>query len=183
MACRSLKIALLSITLILLLKQYGFSQSHEALIYGEITTISKNTYRGHIRWSKSYVLWNDILWAYKEKNTIKQILSSDKIEQLNIKSKNDFSLDFLNLWDPSFIESESSFKCNFCYLKSIQVIGSEDARCPIGWYTCFLWLGEAAIDVLAVKIRNTRMIVINAQIQVKNLNVISQSPWGLVFDG
>lgn len=106
----------------------GHAQSDESLIYGEIITVNNEVFKGHIRWGKPYVMWNDILYAEKKLNPVKYFLSDEEIEKLKIKPNKRYSFSFIDLWDPSMAESESAFKCYFGFIKSLQVIGEESAR-------------------------------------------------------
>jgi len=107
----------------------GMAQGDEGLIFGEVTLKNNDKYRGHIRWGKEKVMWNDILYSRKMQNTVHYFLTGEEVDRLELSpEKGRQSWNFLDLWDPALAEEGSLFKMYFGSIRQIDLSSERGAR-------------------------------------------------------
>ena len=127
---------MLNIESLILLLAFGIPAGHSCLcqndmdlIYAEIILKNNKKYEGHLRWGKDKVMWNDLLYTSKSRNTLRYFLSGEEIDRLNMRPEKKYSWNFLDLWDPEFAaNSGAHFKVNFGSIRQIEYNKDRGAR-------------------------------------------------------
>jgi hypothetical protein len=107
-----------------------FGQTYPCYLYGNITTVDGDVYRGAIRWGNEEVFLTDLFNAEKEENPYLKYLPGRKE---NFKKKKDIKTKIrsrfeLNLNEERKNEStkyDRKFQCRFGDIKSLSVTGRE----------------------------------------------------------
>ena len=101
--------------------------STQQFIYGEITTVDNEKYKGHIRWGKEEVFWFDFFNSVKKGNDNLKWLSSNEEEALNGESKKEkkwYSGVVQYGWKTK-ADHNHLFACQFGDIKAINVHSGE----------------------------------------------------------
>jgi len=117
----------LSNAIILDAVESNFSKSsNQQFIYGEITTVDDEKYKGHIRWGDEEVFWFDFFNSTKIGNENSKWLSKSEEQALSqgIENKNWWGKVTERGWKSDGIQSHV-FACQFGDIKSIEFHASE----------------------------------------------------------
>ncbi len=143
--------ALLFITFLTLLT-YNLYAQNQGFIYGKVTTIEGDSYKGQIRWGKEEAFWTDHFNVSKKDNDNLDYLTRNQIEDLRRQHNNNdwgnwsfgnFSFNNYNDRD----EHLHQFVCQFGDLKSIEISGRERAYVTLRNGQEFKVSGEGYNDI------------------------------------
>jgi len=112
----------------LLLSNSLFAQNDKGYIYGEVTSIDGNKYKGAIRWGKEETFWNDIFNSSKGKNPNLKYLNRGDYSNVRNDKKEHSKWDFWHIWDDSYSSFSHSFAIRFGDIRSILMTGRESVE-------------------------------------------------------
>lgn len=106
-------------------------------IYGEVTTINGDTYKGAIKWGsknaiKAEVFWSELFNGTKSSNDFMKFLSKDEVEELSEQEEGSswlgIDLGVLSIWEDRFSRSSHEFKAQFGDIRSIEPMRGSRAK-------------------------------------------------------
>jgi hypothetical protein len=101
---------------------------HEGFLYGEVTMVNKEQYRGQILWSAGQRMWVDMLTVEKKDNPVLKYLNNEQLERLSQEEKQkEMDWGFMNLWENRYPSRKHTFRCRFGDMAAMQVTGSNEA--------------------------------------------------------
>lgn len=101
---------------------------HEGFLYGEVTLVNKERYKGQIYWSAGQRLWVDLLTVEKQDNPVLQYLNTDQLEKLSEEEQQkQMDWGFMNLWKNHYPSRKHTLRCRFGDIAAIAVTGSKEA--------------------------------------------------------
>jgi hypothetical protein len=108
----------------------AISQSNEGFIYGEITTIDDQKYKGALRWGKEEIMWDHLFNATKDENPwVKLIDRKDMKYVINNGKGDNWDWEFMNLWEDKYGNSFShQFVCRFGDISKLRVSGRDNVE-------------------------------------------------------
>ena len=120
---------------LLILISQAKAQNDGLFIYGEVTTIDGDKYKGPIRWSGSdggaEVYWVESFNAIKTSNDFLKFLSKTEKENLPKPEKSSWlglDISSLNIWEDRYSSANHQFDTQFGDIKSIEPSAREKAR-------------------------------------------------------
>ena len=122
---------------LLIVANQSNAQSKSPFIYGDVKTISGDTYTGIIKWGSSgsqlaEMYWVEMFNAGKSSNDFLKFLTKKEIEELsnNEEGSSWLGLDLgaLNIWEDRYSRSNHQFDTRFGDIKSIEPNGRRSAK-------------------------------------------------------
>ena len=122
---------------LLIVANQAKSQSKSPFIYGDVKTVSGDTYTGIIKWGTSgsqlaEMYWVEMFNGNKSTNDFLKFLSKKEIEELsgNEEGSSWLGLDLraLNIWEDRYSRSNHQFDTRFGDIKSIEPNGRRSAK-------------------------------------------------------
>lgn len=111
------------LALVVLLGTGAFSQVDQSFIYGQVSTIDGEKFKGQLRWGDEETYWVDEFNATKLENPYNRYAKRDKIKRLNNNSQNG-EWTFMGLWQDDnccdYHFQNHQFVCRFGDLKAIE---------------------------------------------------------------
>ncbi len=122
---------------LLIVANQAKAQSKSPFIYGDVKTISGDTYTGIIKWGSSSAQLQEMFWVetlngIKSSNDFLKFLSKKEIEELSNNEEGTswlgLNLGALNIWEDKYSRSNHQFDTRFGDIKSIEPDGKRSAK-------------------------------------------------------
>lgn len=114
------------LALVVLVSAGAFSQSDKALIYGTVSTIDGEKYKGQLRWGDEEAMWEDEFNSVKSENPNNRWAKKDQIKTMKF-NEGDGEWEFMGLWKDKnccdYNWQNHQFVCRFGDIKAIEPIG------------------------------------------------------------
>ncbi len=107
----------------------AFSQSDKAFIYGTVSTIDGEKFKGQIRWGNEEAMWEDEFNSTKRENPYNRWAKKDQIQTMKIDEGNG-QWEFIGLWKDKnccdYHWQNHQFVCRFGDIKAIEPAGRSE---------------------------------------------------------
>lgn len=112
---------------ILIVVNKAKAQTNNLALYGKVTTINGDSYKGFLRWGDDETYWTELLNAQKSTNDFLKFLSKKEIQEISTKDGGDswlgIDLGVLSIWEDKFSRTSHQFDARFGDIKSIKPTG------------------------------------------------------------
>jgi len=127
------------------------AQRKNVFLYGDVETVSGDTYTGYIRWGDDEVYWVELLNAKKTSNDFLKFLSKSEVEALAEQSGENswlsIDLGVLSIWEDKLSRTNHQFDTRFGDITSIEPTGRSRARIRIKNGVIIEVAGEGYSDI------------------------------------
>ncbi|MFT6216121.1 MAG: hypothetical protein ACJAS3_002529 [Roseivirga sp.] len=112
---------------LLIIVNQAKAQVSKISLYGKVTTINGDAYKGYLRWGNDETYWTDFLNAQKSNNDFLKLLSKKEIEQISEKDGGNswlgIDLGVLSIWEDKYSLTTHQFDAQFGDIKMIRPTG------------------------------------------------------------
>ncbi|MEQ8519580.1 MAG: hypothetical protein RLN79_00850 [Cytophagales bacterium] len=117
------------LALVLVVTAGAFAQSDKAFIYGTVSTIDGDKYKGQIRWGDEEAMWEDEFNSTKRENPYNRWANKDMVKTMNFNKSND-EWEFMGLWKDKnccdYHWQNHQFVCRFGDIKALEPVGRSE---------------------------------------------------------
>jgi hypothetical protein len=106
----------------------AFSQVDQSFIYGEVSTIDGEKFKGQLRWGDEETYWVDEFNSTKLENPYNRFAGRDKIKNVQYNG-NEGEWNFMGLWKDKYFNyhfQNHQFVCRFGDMKAIEPTGRNE---------------------------------------------------------